>query len=342
MAEITPYIEDLKGERIPSMDSLANSNILVTGATGLIGSALIDLLMVYADEYDYKVYAGCRSREKFEKRFPVNKHLQYFCLDVTQTIESEQHFDYIIHGAGWAAPNAFATDPVGVMKANILGTTNLLDYGISHGLKRFLYISSGEVYGEGCPGKWTETDSGYVNSMSARACYPSAKRAAETLCTAYTKQYGIDSVVARLSHSYGPYFTPSDNRVYAQFIRNVLQGEDIILKSRGDQYRSWLYVVDSVAALLYILVEGKSGEAYNVANNGANITIRQLAETIAGIANKKVIFGLPTDTEKLAATPITKAIFDTSKLEALGWQPQFDITTGLNHTIKTLLCKTER
>lgn len=323
---------------MPQLNSLANSNILVTGATGLIGSAFVDLLLIYAEKYDYKVYAGCRSREKFDKRFSASNRLEYIGLDVTKPIVSDIHIDFIIHAASGAAPLDFATDPVGVMKANFMGTANLFDYGINHGLKRFLYISSGEVYGEGCNGKWTETDSGYVNSMSPRACYPSSKRAAETLCTAYAKQYNINVVVARLCHTYGPLFTDRDNRVYAQFIRNVLQGEDIVLKSLGEQYRSWLYVADCVAALLYILVEGKSGEAYNVANEESNITIRQLAETIADIAGRKVVFDLPSDIERQAATPITKAIFDTTKLEALGWHPQTDIKTGLNHTIKTLLC----
>lgn len=336
MAEVNPYIQDLMSEKVPQMDSLAHSNILVTGATGLIGSALVDLLLIHAEEYDYKVYAGCRSKEKFNNRFAANNHLEYIEIDVVKPIDSDIHFDYIVHAASGAAPIDFATNPVGVIKANITGTANLLDYGTSHGLKRFLYISSGEVYGEGCPGKWTETDSGYIDSMSMRACYPSSKRATETLCAAYAKQYGIDSVVARLCHTYGPLFTNSDNRVYAQFVRNVLKDEDIVLKSRGEQYRSWLYVADCVAALLYILINGESGEAYNVANPESNITIRQLAETIADIAGKKVVFDLPSDIERQAATPITKAIFDTTKIEALGWHPQTDIKTGLNHTIKTL------
>lgn len=333
---MNPYIQDLISEKVPTLDSLANSNILVTGATGLIGSALVDLLLIYAEKYSYKVYAGCRSREKFKNRFAANNHLEFIEIDVVKPLVCNTHFDYIIHAASGAAPNAFANDPVGVMKANIIGTTNLLDYGVSHGLKRFFYISSGEVYGEGCHGKWTERDSGYVDSMSTRACYPSSKRAAETICAAYAKQYGVDTVVARLCHTYGPMFTNSDNRVYAQFIRNVLQGEDIVLKSRGEQYRSWLYVADCVAALIYILVNGESGEAYNVANDESNITIRQLAETIAEIAGKKVVFDLPTDMETQAATPITKAVFDTTKIEALGWQPLTDIETGLRHTIKTL------
>lgn len=332
-----PYQKDLQEIEIPRLDSLRNSNILVTGATGLVGSTLAELLLLHAKEYSYTVYAGCRSKEKFEKRFGTDvPNIIFFELDVTKSLQSCEHFDYIVHAASGASPNAFASDPVGVMKANLFGTTNLLDYGIEHGLKRFLYISSGEAYGEGCIGKWTEKDSGYVDSMSPRACYPSSKRAAETLCAAYAKQFNVETVVARLCHTYGPCFTDSDNRVYAQFIRNIIHGEDIVLKSKGEQYRSWLYVVDCVSALLYILINGESGEAYNVANDDSNITIKQLAEIVAKIAGKKVVFDLPSEIEKQSGTPIKKSVFDTTKIENLGWHTQTDIKKGLMNTIETL------
>ena len=333
---ISYYYNDLQSVELPDLLPLKRKNILITGATGLVGAALIDLLMLYANKHEYNVYAGCRSERSFFARFPkAFERLHFFQLDVTRPVSSDIPLDYIVHAASGASPSVFVTDPVGVMKANLNGVCNLLDYGIEHGLKRFLYISSGEVYGEGCANKWTEVDSGYVNTMSMRACYPSSKRAAETLCVAYTYQYGIDTMVARLCHTYGPYFTDKDNRVYAQFIRNVLNDEDIILKSKGEQFRSWIYVVDCVSALLYILLKGKSQEAYNVANNESNITIRQLAEIVARLTLKKVIYDFPADPEKIGSTPIVKAVFDTTKIESLGWKPLTDIELGLKHTIKS-------
>jgi nucleoside-diphosphate-sugar epimerase len=216
------------------------------------------------------------------------------------------------------------------MKANLNGLCHLVEYGIKHHLQRMVYVSSGEIYGEGDGSIFTEQSSGYIDILSPRACYPSSKRAAETLCAAYCKEYGTPIVIARPCHTYGPYFTESDNRVYAQFIRNVLRGEDIVMKSKGEQYMSWIYVVDCAAAILLLLAKGQSGEAYNVAHDDSNITIRQLAEKIAGIGGRKVVMQI---TEDGNTTPITKAVFSTEKIEQLGWQPLFSIDEGLSHTL---------
>lgn len=334
MVEInSPYYIDLHNTVIPELNSLRGSRILVTGSTGLIGSSLVELLLLHSKEFDYRVYAGCRDIRKAQRRFSGSYDLEYCTLDVTKPIELDQEFDYIIDAASNGSPYFFSSDPVGVMKANLLGVCNLLDYGMNHGLKRFLYISSGEVYGEGCDDRWKESDSGYVDTMTTRACYPSSKRAAESLCVSYLSQYNVDVVVARISHTYGPNFTNRDDRVYAQFIRNVLNNEDIKLKSKGEQYRSWIYVVDCVSALLYILEKGQSGQAYNVANGESNITIRELADVVANLTGKNV--DIPTLSEKIVGTPVTKSVFDTSKLENLGWKPRYTICQGMKNTIES-------
>lgn len=206
------------------------------------------------------------------------------------------------------------------MKANLMGVCHLMDYGLQHDLRRFLYVSTGEVYGEGDGRVFTEDYSGYVNSMSPRSCYPSSKRAAETLCVAYAEEYGVDAVVARLSHVYGPHFTESDNRVYAQFIRNVLRNEDIVMKSTGEQFRSWCYVADAVKGLLYVLLKGQKGDAYNVADASSNISIRQLATMVADIGGRKVVIDVPEQAERKGYNPVTKSVFSTEKLESLGWK----------------------
>lgn len=209
-------------------------------------------------------------------------------------------------------------------------------YGIEHELKKFVYVSSGEVYGEGDGRPFTEEYSGYVNPVSIRSCYPSAKRATETLVVCYGYQYGIDVVIGRPSHVYGPDFTENDNRVYAQFIRNVIKGEDIVLKSKGDAFRSWTYSVDCANALLLMMFKGIPGEAYNIANPDSNVSIYYLAKLVASIKGLNVVFDIPKDASQGNTSPITHAVFDTTKLKGLGWKPLFSLEEGLRHTIASV------
>ena len=317
---------------------LSGANILVTGATGLIGGCLVETLMMNPRR-DYQVYASGRNEERARKRFKDyadDSAFHFVKYDVLKPLESEISFDYIIHAASNASPNFFAQKPVEVMKSNIDGVAHLMDYGLRHGMKRFLYVSSGEVYGEGDGRVFTEDYSGYVNCATPRACYPSSKRAAETLCVSYAAEYGADVVIARPCHTYGPHFTEQDNRVYAQFIRNVLRGEDIVMKSTGEQFRSWCYVVDCISALLYILLKGENCQAYNIADAKSNISIRALAETIAGIGNRHVVIDVPDADERRGFNPVMKSVFLTNKLDQLGWTPSVTIREGFSNTIKEI------
>lgn len=300
---------------------LSGCNILVTGASGLIGSCLVKILMSRVDK-DYNVYASARNEDRARDRFKEYENdpsFHFLKYDVVKTLECDVDFHYIIHAASNASPNFFATKPVEIIKSNIDGVANLLDYGILHGLKRFLFVSSGEVYGEGDGRIFTEDYCGYVNLTTPRSCYPSSKRAAETLCVSYGVEYGIDTVIARPCHIYGPNFTESDNRVYAQFIRNVRRGEDIVMKSTGEQFRSWCYVVDCASALLYILLKGENGEAYNIADESSNVSIREFAEIIARLSKKEIIHDVPSDVEKRGFNMVSKSVFSVEKIQSLGW-----------------------
>ncbi len=318
------YKDDLKSlSRLDlPWNQLSGRKILVTGATGLIGGCLVDALMVNPNR-DYYVYASGRNEERVKGRFfdyYFDKDFHFINYDVRRALESEESFDYIIHAASGANPNEYSMRPVEVIKANIYGVANLIDYGLKHGLKRFLYVSSGEVYGEGDGRVFSEEYSGFVDILYPRSCYPSSKRTSETLCVSYAAEYGVDVVIARPCHIYGPFFTESDNRVFAQFIRNVLRGEDIIMKSSGEQFRSWCYVVDCVSAILYILLKGDSCQAYNIADDSSNISIKDLAEMVATIGEKKVIMESPCTDEIRGFNVVKKSVFSTSKLNQLGWR----------------------
>lgn len=346
MAKINSYKEDI--QQIFQWDlpweKLSGSNILVTGATGLIGGCLVEALMTNPRR-NYEVYALGRNEERAKKRFTEfwnHKSFHFVKHDVMNPLQGDKKYDYIIHAASGANPSEYAKHPVEVVKSNIIGVANLIEYGLKHNLKRFLYVSSGEVYGEGDGRVFSEEYSGYVDCTSPRSCYPSAKRATETLCVSYASEYGADVVIARPAHIYGPHFTESDNRVYAQFIRNVLRGEDIVMKSTGEQFRSWCYVVDCISALLHILLKGDNCQAYNIADGKSNISIRELAGMIAKIGSKRVVVDLPDDDEKRGFNVVKKSVFSTDKLESLGWsvQPQ-TMEVKMRSTINRLesICK---
>jgi len=338
MAEMS-YSDDIRevAELQLPWEKLENCNILIAGATGLIGSCLVEVLMARPNR-SYIIYAMGRNQRRMERLFGKYQSDEGFHTvigDVAKPLYIPQPIHYIIHAASGAAPSDFSSHPVEVMKANINGVINLMEYGIQHQMKRFLYVSSGEVYGEGDGREFTEDYSGYVNCNTPRSCYPSSKRAAETLCASYAAEYGADVVIARPCHIYGPNFTETDNRVYAQFIRNILKGEDIVMKSSGEQFRSWCYVVDCVSALIHILLKGSSGEAYNIADASSVITIKQLADMLADIGNCKVIMDVPSEQEKRGYNPVSKSVFSVDKLESLGWKLSGSMKEKMIATVKS-------
>lgn len=314
---------------------MSGCNILVTGATGLIGGCLVETLMMNPRR-DYQVFASGRNEKRARGRFKEfygDNSFHFISYDVTLPFDNNLQFDYIIHAASNGSPNFFAQKPVEIMKSNVYGIVNLMEYGLSHNMKRLLYVSTGEVYGEGDGRIFTEDYSGYVDCTKPRSCYPSSKRCAESLCASYKAEYGVDMVIARPCHIYGPHFTEYDNRVYAQFICNVLHGENIVMKSTGEQLRSWCYVVDCVSALLHILLNGENGEAYNIADIYSSISIREMAEMIAKEANCQVVIDAADASERKGYNVVSKSVFSTKKLESLGWTARTHILEGLRNTI---------
>ena len=320
---------------------LRDASVLVTGATGLIGSFLVEALARMNETAGAKleIFAAGRSGAGIAGRFGAlaeKPYFHYVPYDATQPVRLDFTADFAVHAATSAHPLAYATDPVGTMQANLFGTARLLEVLRGQGSGRFLMLSTGETYGENpeLPDGFAETDHGWIDPMLPRACYPESKRAAETLCASYAAQYGVDVLVARLCHVYGPTFTPTNSRADAQFIRKALAGEDIVMKSTGSQVRSFCYVADAVNALLTLLARGAGGQAYNVANRASVASIREYAETLADIAGVKVVFDLPPEVERAGYTKVTRAVLNPAKLESLGWRARFDLRQGLEATYR--------
>lgn len=342
--DCTLYIEDLEdtARRLECQDILKNNSILVAGASGLIGSYIVDVLLTANRILDTNitVFALGRNQKRLEKRFEGIKteKLIYIEHDIQNPLVHDVKADYIIHAASNAYPAVFAEDPVGTMMSNMVGTFQLLEYARKSASKRFLFVSSGEVYGQydGTSAAYREEYSGYIDILQPRSCYPSSKRAAETLCCSYRKQYGTDVVIARPCHIYGPNVTDSDNRATVQFIDNVCHGKDIVLKSAGNQLRSYCYIADCVSALFTILFKGAGGEAYNIANSSAEVTIAQFAHIVAEQSGRKVVFVSPDQKALSERSPISRQVLDSEKLEELGWHGEFTVPKGINHILRIL------
>lgn len=336
------YIADIDKCLLHSigLKKLTKCSVLLTGATGTIGSFVADALICLSQKENtgIKILLAGRSIERLQNQFGIHDNVKFLSYDLNAPIKFNEPVDYVIHVAGNAHPAAFNGDPVGTIVGNVDSTYRLLEYTKNHGGKRFLYISSGEVYGQGDISfdAFDETYSGYLDILSARSCYPLSKRMTENLCVSYWKQYGLESVIVRPCHTYGPLMTTSDNRAHAQFLHNALADEDIVMKSAGTQMRSYNYVADCVAGLLTVLANGKAGEAYNLANPQARVTIAGFAEKAAATENRKVVFENPTEIDVANRSPIPKQVLSTKKLESLGWQPAFSIDKGIQHTLDIL------
>ena len=337
------YNEDIR--KVCSLDlpweKFNNKRIIVSGATGLIGSFLIDVLL--EKKLGCTIYALGRNEQKAKERFSKfhdNENLIFVHYDVKDDlyIEGIEKADFVLHLASNTHPIQYATEPIGTITTNIIGLKNMLDFSVLHGAERFVFASSNEIYGENREDTelFDEEYCGYINCNTLRAGYPESKRCGEALCQAYKAEKRLDVIIPRFTRTYGPTMQMSDSKAISQFIKKGVASENIILKSEGKQYYSYTYVADAVSGLLTIILLGENGEAYNIADITGDIMMKDLANLIAKISGTKVDFNIPDVIEAAGYSKATKARLSGEKLRQLGWVPFYDITTGIKRTIDIL------
>lgn len=344
------YKEDIKlvGNKNYPWEKLKDKTVLISGATGLLGSFLVDVIKYRNQNHQMncKVYVVCRNAERAKERFGANNDLiDIISTDINLPLNDikTDRIDYIIHMASNTHPADYANDPIGTVLTNVIGTKNMLDVACKYNAKRCLFCSSVEVYGEnrGDVKIFDEQYCGYIDSNTLRAGYPESKRCGEALCQAYIKQKTLDIVIARIARVYGPTVLSGDTKAVSQFIAKGVSSQNIVLKSQGTQYYSYIYVADAVSGLLTVLFNGMNGEAYNIADNASDIMLKDLAELIADTVGTEVVFELPDETEIAGFSKATLARMDNAKIESIGWEANYNIEQGIKRTLSILKSMSE-
>lgn len=321
------------------LSKLENKSVFITGATGLIGSHLVYSL-IFANEIlnlNIKIIAAVRSKERaVAKFFEYLDRIELHVADIGESQKYDGNVDYIIHGASVTDSQAFVNRPVDTIFTALEGTKNILDLAKEKNVKNVVYLSSLEVYGTHEEQEIISEDNyGYIDFTQVRSSYSEGKRMAECLCVSYSSQYDIPVSMARLTQTFGPGVEYSDNRVFAQFARSVIEGNDIVLHTKGETKRSYCYTKDAVSAIFYILLKGQSGLAYNIANPETYSSIFEMAELVTSLdesKRSKVKIDLK-DISKLGYNPVVKINLQTDRLAGIGWKP----TVGLREMYLSLI-----
>ena len=326
---------------------LKGKNILITGANGAISSYLAESLLFLNEimpEEKIKIFALVRNKEKAIKRLYFYKNrpdLKFIVQDVCAPVTIKEKIDIIIHAASQASPKYYGKDPVGTLSANTIGTRNLLELARIKKAENFLFFSSGEVYGEilekDIPIK--ENMHGYVDTMNVRSCYAESKRMGETMCVSWFHQYGVPVKIVRPFHTYGPGMDIDDGRVYTDFVADIINNRNIIMRSDGGAVRAFCYIADATAGFFTVLLKGENGEAYNISNPKGEISVLNLGNLLVKLFQEKNLKVEKKENirDGYMKSEISRYVADISKIKRLGWEPKYSLEEGFSRTVRSFL-----
>ncbi len=323
------------------LKELKNTNFMVTGASGMIGIYFVNTLLTLNELYDGNVnlYLVVRNKNKLPKYVLENENVHIIEQDIVNPINLDVKMDYVVHAASPASPLIMKEKPVETNFANTIGAANALTYANNHEAKGFLFISSREIYGQPEEGQeffFEDGPLGQVDHLVPRNGYAEGKKAAENMCAGFKQEYGLNTKVVRLAHTYGPGMSIYDGRVQADFLKNVVNNEDIVLKSKGEAVRTYTYIGDAVNGMFKVLLHSKD-MVYNIADEACKTSIKELAETMVTIypdRGLKLVFDIPEETKNTGCASFTLGILATDKIrKELGWIPRYSIYDGFKRTI---------
>lgn len=333
----------IESDFIP-FEKIKGKRFFITGATGMIGNVIVDVLQLLNSERNYgmDITVLTRNAEKAAKRFTPSGNgapeIKYLEQDITAPFPNDLRADYIFCAASTSHPLAFSQDPFGTIEINLAGTRNCIQLAKNNNGARVVFFSSGEIYGENKNGLecFREEDCGYINCNNMRACYNESKRLCECLMQTALQKYAIDFVTVRMSRIFGPTMLMEDSKASSQFIKNALAKQDIVLKSDGKQRFSYVFVPDVVTGIFTVLLKGNSGEAYNI--SGDPVHLYEFAKACADFAGTKVVFAQASKIEAAGYSLAKDSVLSTEKLRKLGWGPRYSVREGLKETIEILSC----
>lgn len=346
----TVFLEDMKSivnTNSIDWDQFNNKTVLITGGTGMLASYMVYTL-IYLNEnkpnYNVNLILTVRNHKKCEEKFGCYINKNYFHIyegDINKNINISTKIDYIIHAASIAITQYFITNPIEVMLPNSLGVYNLLELAVKNKIESFLFFSTGSIYGK-MTDDYTESMYGPLDPLETGSCYSESKRFGEALCEAYFRQKSVPVKIVRIAHTYGPTMDiKNDKRVFADFVRNIINNQNIVMKSDGRAVRCFCYLSDATDAFFRILLNGKNGEAYNMCNNKEKSSIFNLAKTLVSLFPEKKLEVISQTRDSNDGYIENRNLKDydiiSDKLIKLGWNPRYDIKNGFKRTIKVFI-----